>query len=164
MNQRIQDATGQGVITDIVTAVKQSQQMKGVQPIGGDSLVFYQSDSGLSYDWTGTLPVSGGVSTGEKILLVEVQAITQNVLFADLIYELYVGTSTNRYTAQNYLADIKLGHTGFIMNLIPQPLKISYQNRARFGITIQGDTTTTCFAKFYAVANDQVSITVTAKN
>lgn len=161
MNQRIQDITGQSVINDIVTSARQTQQMKNVQPIGSDSLVFYQSDSGLAYDWSGVLPTSGGVSSGRQVLLVEFQAITQKVLFADLIYELYVGSSTSRYTVQNYLADTKAGITGFEVFKIPQPLQISNQDKARFGIIIEGDNTSTCYAKFYAVANDQVTITVT---
>jgi hypothetical protein len=164
VNQRIQDATGLSTLNNIVTAAKQTQQMKSAQPIGGDSLIFYQSDSGLSYDWSGTLPASGGPSTGTKILLVEVQAVTQKVLFADLIYDLYVGSSTNRYTVQDYLSALESHSTGFIMNRIPQPLDINNQNKARFGISIDGDTTTTCYTKFYAVANDQINITVTEKN
>src|SRR5438067_550708 len=162
MNQRIQDVIGLPILTDIVTAAKQTQQIKNPQPIGGDSLNFYQSDSGATYDWSGLLPLSG--SSGLKILLVEAQAITQETLFADLIYELYVGSSTNRYTSQNYLSDLKAGGTGFLMYKIPQPLDINHKNKARFGIAIAGDTTTTCYAKFYVVANDQVTITVTAKN
>jgi hypothetical protein len=166
MGNRINNAADQQIANIIATAAKQTQDLKNAQPIGGDSLTFYQSDSGNTYDWSGTLPASPvDPTSGQKILVVGATAINQNVLFADFIYELYVGASTTPYTFQDYLNDISSSHTGFVVNaIIPQPLNINQQNKAAIGLSLIGDKTTTCHMKFYIVANDQVTISVTEKN
>lgn len=138
--------------------------LKGTQFIGGDSLQFYQSDTGNAYDWSGTLPANPAPGVGVKILLVEAVAQVQPVLFADIIFELYVGSLSNRYTPRDYLAAVEAASTGFQIYKVPYPLLVADKNKARWGIGISGDLVTTCYAKFYVVANDSVAITVTAIN
>lgn len=140
-------------------------ELSSRQIIGGASLSFYQSESGDQYDWDGTLPESpSDPSTGHKVLRVEAVAEKQNVLFADIIFELYVGSLTTRYTIRDYLEDIEAFAVGFRIMRIPQPLSVEETNTARFGIAILGDKTTHCYAKFYVVANDTVSLSVTELN
>lgn len=165
MNNRLISARGDQIVGGVVEAKRAMEELKTRQIIGGDSLAFYQSDSGAAYDWSGLLPESPPApTTGHKILVVEAAAATQETLFADLIFELYVGSMSNRWTVRDYLAAIDASTPAFLIFQIPQPLDVDTRNIARFGIAIMGDKTTTCFAKFYVVANDTVVISITEKN
>lgn len=148
------------------TAERSLNELKSApQYVGGSSLQFFQSDSGASYDWTGTLPASPlAPATGTKILRVTATATTMANLFGDLIGYLYKGNMSTWYRPSNYLADLKVGTTPFSISVQEEVLDLSNRNKKQWTVVITGNKVTTCFVKLYVVANDEVTLTITEVN
>jgi hypothetical protein len=162
----------QDIAGRIAAAKKAMQEIKNKQFIGTDSVLFYQQDTGNAYDWTGTLPTSPQASyVGTKILKVTAIAKKQNVLFADLISELYKDNMTVRHTVVDYINEFVPGGKYFSIFSYKDPVPPSQTNKIVWTVVTTGGDfdgvtkpTNTCFNKFYVVANDEVDITIVQVN
>ncbi|MFA5172585.1 MAG: hypothetical protein WC426_13570 [Sulfuriferula sp.] len=157
----------------VAAAMKTMQQFKQSQFIGSDSIRFYKKDSGLPYDWSGVPPASPQAAyVSTKILRVKATALTQNVLFADLIAEMRVNSNSNpRHTVIDYNTEIYLGQDYFSISQYPDAQEVGNENISSWTVVLNGGDwdgisrpLNTLFAKFYVVANDDVQITVQELN
>lgn len=145
----------------IKETIQYAIKAKAAQLTGGDSIQFYQSDSGNFRDWSGVLPQSQQApDTGFKALFVTATATKQEVLMSDLIIEMYVGSSTNRYDRKRQRQSYLTGPPTFDYRVYRVPLTYADRNKQRWLLTVSGDKTTTVWFKFYVVANDTVTIGV----
>lgn len=146
---------------------------KKPQFIGSDSIRFYKKDSGNAYDWSGVPPQSpqaGYVST--KVLRVTATALTQNVLFADLIAELRINSNSNpRHTVIDYINEIYTNVDYWSISQYPDAQEVGDENIQSWTVVISGGDPdgiarplNTVFMKAYVVANDDVQIVVTELN
>jgi len=157
----------------VASAIKTMQELKQAQLIGSDSIRFYKKDTGIPYDWSGVPPASvqaAYVST--KILRVTATALTQNVLFADLIAEMWVDTFTSQpHTIIDYLNEIYAGVNYFGLTKYADPQFPGAENIQSWTVVLNASDyngisrpLNTLFMKAYVVANDDVQIVVTELN
>lgn len=169
---RVEIAEANDIPSRVRRAIAAIRQLKNRQFIGGDSVVFYQKDTGNTYDWSGTLPPSPqAANSALKALRVTAIAKRQNVLFGDLIAELYVNNMNARHTVIDYINEINNNLTYFSIQSERMPVTPSQTNRAVWNVYIgagdptgSGRPTNTCFMKAYVIANDDVTVTVESIN
>lgn len=147
--------------------------IKKPQFIGSDSIRFYKKDSGASYDWGGVPPASPQASyVSTKILRVTATALTQNVLFADLIAELRLN---NPAAARHTVLDTNTEFYNFVdywsIDKYPDAQEPGDENIQSWTVVISGGDPdgiarpmNTAYMKAYVIANDDVSIAVTELN
>lgn len=152
---------------------KTMDEFKQSQFIGSDSIRFYKKDSGNAYDWSGVPPQSPQASyVSTKILRVTATALTQNVLFADLIAELRLNSNSNpRHTVIDYINEIYTGADYWSISQYADAQEPGSENVQSWTVVINGGDpdgvarpTNTVFMKAYVVANDDVQINVTSLN
>lgn len=144
---------------------KVADELKGRQFVSGDSLQFSVSSTPATYDWSGLLPASPmSVGVGTKIITIYAEAENMEVLYGDIMVELYVAGA--RYTPAEYLAQVKVNVNAvyFRSNTYPLPLGIAQKNTIAGRVYITGDQTTTCAIKAYVTASDDVTITIVQEN
>lgn len=148
-------------------------EFKNTQFIGSDSIRFYRKSNPGQSDWSGVPPASPQAAyVSTKVLRVTVTALTQNVLFADLISELRLNSaSAARHTIIDYNSEIYNGQDYWSIDQYPDAQMPGSENKMSWTVGINGGDpdgvarpTNTVYAKFYAVANDDVTITVTELN
>lgn len=148
-------------------------EFKKPQFIGSDSIRFYKKDSGLAYDWSGVPPQSPQAAyVSTKILRVTATALTQNVLFADLIAELRINSNSNpRHTVIDYINEIYAGVDYWSIGQYPDAQEPGDENKQSWTVVLSGGDwdgisrpLNTVFMKAYVVANDDVQINVTELN
>lgn len=171
--KRINLVEPDGIARRVAALRKDMDQIKQRQYIGTDSVRFYKNDTGDPYDWSGELPVSPQASyVGTKILRVTATALTQNVLFADLIAELRVDSNSNpRHTVIDYIDELDAGNDAFEIFFYPDAQNPGAENIQSWTVVINGTDgafttkpTNTCFMKAYVVANDDIGIQITELN
>lgn len=157
----------------VAAAMKQMQELKQAQFIGSDSLLFYKKDTGDPYDWSGVPPESAQTAfVSTKILRVTATALTQNVLFADLIAEMWVDSMSNpRHTVIDYVQELYTNVDYFSIDFSEDAQMPGSENVQSWTVTLNaGDPDAvarpmnTLFMKAYVVANDDVNIEVTELN
>lgn len=157
----------------VALILQSMRELKQAQLIGGDSIRFYKKDSGNTYDWGGVPPASpqaGYVST--KILRVTATALTQNVLFADLIAEQRINSPTaNRHTILDYIDEIYYNLTYFSIFHYADAQEPGQENKQSWTVVLNGGDPAGIarplnlqYMKAYVVANDDVQIAVTELN
>lgn len=146
---------------------------KKPQFIGSDSIRFYKKDSGAAYDWSGVPPQSPQAAyVSTKILRVTATALTQNVLFADLIAELRLNTAgAARHTVIDYINEIYTNADYWQLFQYPDAQEPGHENVQSWTVVVTGGDpdgvarpTNTIFVKAYVVANDDVQINVVSLN
>lgn len=137
-------------------------QLKTAQFIGTGAVSFFLGDSGAPYDWSGTLTHTTATASGYvQALLLTVECTNQEFATGDVIAELYVGSMANRYTYANWLDDLAHSRPAFSLSVYPVAGSPAAPTTATWKVFVQGGSnTTTCYVKFYIVANDDVNITV----
>lgn len=172
-NNRLKLLDTNNIDRRIGDAIKAMRTLKQSQFIGGDSIRFYKKDSGLLYDWGGIPPASPqATNVSTKILRVTATALTQNVLFADLLAELRLSNPSGaKHTILEYIDEIYYGVTAWSIFAYPDAQMPGEENKQSWTVGISGTNpagpprpTTTCYMKNYVVANDDVQISVTELN
>lgn len=157
----------------VSSALTAMRELKQSQFIGSDSIRFYKKDSGAVYDWSGVPPQSPQAAyVSTKILRVTATALTQNVLFADLIAELRLNSATaTRHTVLNYIDEIYTNVNYWSITQYPDAQTVGRENVQSWTVVISGGDPAgvsrplnTAFMKAYVVANDDVEIAVTSLN
>lgn len=170
---RLQLAQSDSLQARVAAAIKAMRELKQAQFIGTDSIRFYKKDSGNTYDWGGVPPASpqaGYVST--KILRVTATALTQNVLFADLIAEQRINSPTAaRHTVLDYIDEIYAGADYFSIDHYADAQEPGEENIQSWTVVLNGGDwdgiarpLNLQYMKCYVVANDDVQIAVTELN
>lgn len=162
---------------EVANRIKAMRQImdgfKKPQFIGSDSIRFYKKDSGNAYDWSGVPPQSPQAAyVSTKVLRVTATALTQNVLFADLIAELRINSNSNpRHTVIDYINEIYTNVDYWSINQYDDAQEPGSENVQSWTVVISGGDpdgvarpTNTVFMKAYVVANDDVQISVTELN
>lgn len=148
-------------------------ELKQPQFIGSDSIRFYKKDSGASYDWSGVPPASPQAAyVSTKILRVTATALTQNVLFADLIPELRLNSAgATRHTVIDYINEIYYNLDYWSIAHYADAQQPGAENVQSWTVVISGGDpdgvarpTNTVFMKAYVVANDDVQLNVVSLN
>lgn len=146
---------------------------KKPQFIGSDSIRFYKKDSGNTFDWSGVPPQSPQAAyVSTKILRVTATALTQNVLFADLIAELRLNSAgAARHTVIDYINEIYTNVDYWQIFQYPDAQEPGNENIQSWTVVISGGDPdgvarpmNTVFMKAYVVANDDVQINVVSLN
>lgn len=159
--------------TRVANAIKDMRELKQSQFIGSDSIRFYKIDTADPYDWSGVPPESPqSAYTGLKNLRFTATALTQNVLFADLIVEMWVDSMSNpQYTVIDYIDGIYDEVNFFNFRLYEDAQLPGDENIQSWTVQVYSNDydgtslpTNTIFIKVYVVANDDVDITVTELN
>lgn len=172
-DKRLDIAASDNLENRVAMAMKAMRELKQSQFIGGDSIRFYKKDSGAVYDWGGVppqSPQSSGNST--KVLRVKATALTQNVLFADLIFEQRINSPTAaRHTIFNYIDEIAANTIYFNSFAYPDAQMPGQENICSWTVVLDGGNPTgggrplnNQYLKAYVVANDDVQIAVTELN
>jgi hypothetical protein len=170
---RIQISESADLQNRVASAMAEMRELKQQQYIGSDSVRFYKKDSGLPYDWSGVPPQSPQAAyVSTKILRVKASALTQNVLFADLIAEMRKDSNSNpRYTILDYIDAIYFNQNYFSIFKYADPQEVGKENEQSWTVVLNGGDPNgvsrplnTLFMKAYVVANDEVTITVTELN
>lgn len=148
-------------------------EIKQPQYIGSDSVRFYKKDSGAAYDWSGVPPQSPQAAyVSTKVLRVTATALTQNVLFADLIAELRLNSAgAARHTVIDYINEIYTNVDYWSIDYYDDAQLPGAENVRSWTVVISGGDPdgvarpmNTAFMKCYVVANDDVQINVTSLN
>lgn len=148
-------------------------EIKQPQFIGSDSIRFYKKDSGQTSDWSGVPPQSPQAAyVSTKVLRVTATALTQNVLFADLIAELRLNSAAAaRHTVIDYINEIYTNVDYWSISQYPDAQEPGEENIQSWTVVISGGDPdgvarpmNTVFMKAYVVANDDVQIVVTELN
>lgn len=170
---RLDIANSSSLESRVAAAMKQMRELKQAQLIGGDSIRFYEKDSGAPYDWGGIPPQSPQASyVSTKILRVTATALTQNVLFADLIAELRLNSPTAaKHTILDYIDEIYYGVDYWSIFAYRDAQLPGQENVQSWTVGISGGDPdgvarpmNTAYMKNYVVANDDVQISVTELN
>jgi hypothetical protein len=156
MNSRLTSTPDNKLVTAIQQLETEVAALKATQLLGGSSVMGFSSDTGAAYDWSGNTPSSGDPIV---FLLVTATAVTSPVLYAYVVTQLFVGTSSSWYRPDSALADQAAGKTPFEASPIAVPAS-GGTNQNQWVVAIQGDPTKTVYAKFYVPALDKVTITV----
>lgn len=171
--KRIDIAESQNLQNRVANALKAMRELKQSQYIGTDSVRFYKKDSGNTYDWGGVPPQSPQAAyVSTKILRVTATALTQNVLFADLIAEQRINSPTAaRHTIFDYIDEIYFNTTYFSINHYADAQEPGEENIQSWTVVLNGGDPAGVsrplnlqYMKAYVVANDDVQIAVTELN
>lgn len=172
-DKRIDIAQRETLQGRVTAALQAMRELKQAQYIGSDSLRFYKKDNGGLYDWSGVPPQSPQAAyVSTKILRVKATALTQNVLFADIIPELRLNSATaQRHTVLNYIDEIYTNVNYWSIEHYADAQEPNGENIQSWTVVISGGDPNgvsrplnTVFMKAYVVANDDVEITVTELN
>lgn len=170
---RLQLADSQNLDRRVAAAMKAMRELKQAQFIGGDSIRFYKKDSGNVYDWGGTPPQSPQAAyVSTKVIRITATALTQNVLFADLIAEHRINSPTAaRHTILNYIDEIYFNQTYFNCFKYADAQEPGKENIQSWTVSFSGGDPAGIsrpfnlqFIKAYVIANDDVQISVTELN
>lgn len=170
---RLQIADSNNLEARVAAAMKQMRELKQSQFIGSDSIRFYKKDNGALYDWGGVPPQSPQASyVSTKILRVTATALTQNVLFADLIAELRINSPTAaKHTIFDYIDEIYYNLVYWSIFAYPDAQEPGNENIQSWTVGISGGDPNgisrplnTVYMKNYVVANDDVQISITELN
>lgn len=171
--KRINIANRQDLQNRVAAAIKDMRELKQSQFIGSDSVLFYKKDSGNTYDWGGIPPQSPQAAyVSTKILRVTATALTQNVLFADLIAEQRINSPTaERHTIFNYIDEIYYFTDYFSISTYADAQEPGDENIQSWTVVLNaGDPDGIArplnlqYMKAYVIANDDVQIAVTELN
>lgn len=172
-DKRIDIADSQNLENRVANAMKMMRELKQMQYIGSDSVRFYKKDAGGLYDWGGVPPASPQASyVSTKTLRVTATALTQNVLFADLIAELRINSPTApKHTILNYIDEIYFNQVYWSIFVYPDAQMPGQENICSWTVGISGGDPAgvsrplnTVYMKNYVVANDDVQISITELN
>lgn len=172
-DSRLDLANSDDLQSRVAAALEAMRELKQSQYIGGDSIRFYKKDSGNTYDWGGVPPQSPQAAyVSTKILRVTATALTQNVLFADLIAEQRINSPTAaRHTVLNYIDEIYTNVNYFSISHYPDAQTVGRENVQSWTVVLNaGDPAGVSrplnahYMKAYVVANDDVQIAVTELN
>jgi len=172
-DNRVQLSESQTLQRRVADAMKAMRELKQQQFIGGDSIRFYKKDSGNVYDWGGVPPQSPqSFGNSTKVLRVTATALTQNVLFADLIAEQRIDSAVaSRHTVLNYIDEIYAGTIYFSIRAYADAQIAGQEHIQSWTVVLDGGNPTgggrpmnTQYMKAYVVANDDVQISVTELN
>lgn len=172
-DRRIDIADSQNLENRVAAAMKMMRELKQSQFIGGDSVLFYRKDSGNTFDWGGVPPQSPQASyVSTKVIRITATALTQNVLFADLIAEHRINSPTAaRHTILNYIDEIYFNQTYFNIFTYPDAQMPGEENVQSWTVSFSGGDPNGVarplnlqYVKAYVVANDDVQISVTELN
>lgn len=174
MNEtRLDIADSQNLENRVALAMQAMRELKQAQYIGTDSIRFYKKDSGNQYDWGGVPPQSPQAAyVSTKILRVTATALTQNVLFADLIAEQRINSPTAaRHTVLDYIDEIYANVNYFSISQYADAQMPGEENKQSWTVVLNaGDPNgvsrplNTQYMKAYVVANDDVQIAITELN
>ena len=171
--KRVNLANRQDLQNRVAAAIKDMRELKQSQFIGGDSMLFYRKDSGNTFDWGGIPPQSPQAAyVSTKILRVTATALTQNVLFADLIAEQRINSPTAaRHTILNYIDEIYAGVDYFSISIYADAQEVNKENIQSWTVVLNGGDwdgisrpLNLQYMKAYVIANDDVQIAVTELN
>lgn len=171
--KRIDIAESQNLQNRVATAIKVMRELKQSQFIGGDSVRFYKKDSGNVYDWGGIPPQSPQAAyVSTKIIRITATALTQNVLFADLIAEHRINSPTAaRHTIIDYINEIYANVTYFNCSIYADAQTVGNENIQSWTVGFSGGDPAGIsrplnlqYIKAYVIANDDVQISVTELN
>lgn len=130
------------------------------QPIGTHNVKYTLTSAG-DPAWSGTLPSSPQApSIGLRVLRLTVSTKNQADLFCRIIPRLDVGADGNWYRPSAYLAALKAGQTGYLVNVIPDIEFGMTRNAKSWLVTIQGALSTQVFLRLWVAANDEVTTSV----
>lgn len=129
------------------------------QRIGGASVQQVITESANQYDWSGVLPndPSGGPGIGFRVLKVTAISSKMENLYGSLTVKMFVGSPTNWYRPSNFLADVDVGSTGFLLSVSPYVVNLDNRQEKSFLVWITGDDSTTIYLKYYVIASDSVT-------
>lgn len=170
---RLQIAAGDNLENRVAKAMAQMRELKQMQFIGSDSIKFYEKDSGNVFDWGGTPPQSPqSFGNSTKILRVTATALTQNVLFADLIFEHRINSATApKHTIFDYIDEVYAGTIYFDSFAYADAQIPGRENVQSWTVVLDGGNPTgggrplnLQYMKAYVVANDDVQIATTELN
>jgi len=170
---RLEIADSQNLQNRIATAMQQMRELKQGQFIGGDSIRFYKKSTNNVYDWGGVPPQSPQASyVSTKIIRITATALTQNVLFADLIAEHRINSPTAaRHTILNYIDEIYANTTYFNIFVYADAQEPGKENVQSWTVSFSGGDPAVVsrplnnqYVKAYVMANDDVQISVTELN
>lgn len=174
IDKRIDIAKAQDLQERVAAAMQAIRELKQQQYIGSDSIRFYKKDSGAVYDWGGVPPQSPQAAyVSTKILRVTATALTQNVLFADLIAEQRINSPTAaRHTILNYIDELYSGAGSyFSIAHYADAQEVGHENIQSWTVVLNGGDFAGVsrplnlqYMKAYVVANDDVQIAVTELN
>lgn len=173
IDKRLDIAKAQDLQDRVAAAMQAMRELKQQQFIGSDSIRFYKKDSGAVYDWGGIPPQSPQAAyVSTKILRVTATALTQNVLFADLIAEQRINSSTAaRHTIIDYINELYANVNYFSINHYADAQEVGSENVQSWTVVLNaGDPAGLSrplnlqYMKAYVVANDDVQIAVTELN
>lgn len=122
-----------------------------LQRTGGSSLIYKQSDTGATNDWSGILTHGGGAQPYFQKFLITAVASTQSVVLADLVWYIWVnGVQKTNFDANLY-------------TLASLPKVSSTTNTQQWFVNVSWtNNTDTIAVKAYILATDNVTITVQA--
>ncbi len=171
--KRLDIANSQDLQSRVANALKAMRELKQSQFIGSDSVRFYKKDSGNTFDWGGVPPQSPQAAyVSTKILRVKATALTQNVLFADLIAEQRINSPTGaRHTILDYIDEIYFNLTYFSISTYADAQMPGQENVCSWTVVLNGGDPAGIsrplnnqYMKAYVVANDDVQITIQELN
>lgn len=157
----------------VASAIKDMRELKQSQFIGTDSMRFYKRDSGNQYDWGGIPPQSPQAAyVSTKIIRITATALTQNVLFADLIAEHRINSPTAaRHTIIDYINEIYAGVDYFNCFIYADAQFPGEEHIQSWTVGFSGGDfdgisrpLNLQYIKAYVIANDAVEISVTELN
>jgi hypothetical protein len=152
MKQRIDNLPGNSVGTYLDKLEADAGNLKSaLQLTGGESLVYKQTDSGNTYDWSGVFTHGGGQQSYYQHFLVTATAQTQAVLLADIVW--YVWANGVRKTLSN---------SSSLYTISPLPKASNATNVQQWFITVDWNNTDTVSVKAYILGTDVVTLTVAA--
>jgi hypothetical protein len=132
------------------------------QFIGGASIVYYRSQTASSYDWTGQLNDPSSSGYGSKLFLVTATAQNMTNFWGQLDDDLYADTSTNLYDGLQYMTDYKNANSPIGTQYTDAPNSSPTPNAKSWFVQLAGQSTRTLWIKFYVLALDTATVTVTA--
>jgi hypothetical protein len=158
-NTRLKNTYGNKLAQTLSYMEQQIAALKSApQYLGGSSVVYFTSSTEAAYDWNGTPSDSASA-----YLLVTLTATTADVLYGTLVTQLFVGIDTAWYRPSNEFADLAAGDIAITsgITLVPNAPGLG-TNVNQFIVTVNGDSTREVWLKLYALALDEVTITVEA--
>lgn len=146
----IPDNSATSYLSDLekeINELKSSRQLTG-----GASMIYKQSDTGATADWTGVLPYGGGANPYNAKFLVTATATKQSVLLADLIWKVKVNGVTKTLEDSSSL---------YVINTYPKTSNATTIQQW-YVIVFWANNTDTFAVKAYVLGTDSAAITVAA--
>lgn len=136
------------------------QALKNTQFMGQGSIQAYNNQTNSQFDGTGYATVPGqSFGTYSKVYSITATATTQNVLFGDLIFDLYIGSSDIPYDYRTHYLDFPA--TYFDAYKFDVDVDAEERNIVKWGFVVTTNSNSTnLYSKFYIIANDIVNIQI----